>query len=332
MRKYYVSGYMGEGAKRMFRDLESQEHVVLFEKIIPDKVRRVLFFRMYQLAKRCGRTEWVIRLCHRWYSVFRLPVDTEGCFVFVNSWFLCFYNSEMIQKLKKKYPYMKMVLYIVDPMKGFQAEDHKKVIDMMDLVYSAHAEDCEKYGYEYCPLVYSKEMVNVKEGSDVADEQNKSDLYYLGSGTDRTAFLEEIARHCRQMNIKTDFHVVSKMQKATKDAWITFHDEALSYTENEKMLQQATAILEIMHEGFQGVTQRYLEAVVYNKKLLTNNENIKKMEFYDSRYMKVFHSLEDIMKDFFEINQEVDYQYQGEFSPVHFISQIEARLSEDIDS
>lgn len=328
MRKYFVTGYIGEGAKRMFRDLEHQEQIILLEDIIPEKWKRFVFFRFEHFTKGFRHLNWLKKYFYRWYSVFRVKIPKNGCFVFINSLFVSLYDAEMLERLKEKYPEAKMVLYIVDPMEGFCSEDNWRIISMMDLVYSVHQSDCEKYGFQYHPLVYSASSETQKK---CPLEVKDTDLYYLGSGTDRTALLKDIARHCKSLGMTINFHVVCGGRKEEKDMMVAFHNTPLSYSENERMICQTSAILEIMHEGFQGITQRYVEAVVYNKKLLTNNENIKNLEFYDPRYMKVFHSVEEITKDFFESNPKVDYQYQGEFSPMHFIEQIEARLNETMD-
>ena len=228
----------------------------------------------------------------------------------------------MILKLRENYPEMKMVLYIVDPMEGFSSEDNWKVISLMDIVYSVHDTDCQKYGFHYYPLVYSK--VDIPE----EDRGIRNDLYYIGSGTDRTDLLREIAGKCRELGIRTDFHIVAgDGHKEQKDSSITFHRNPVSYAENERMLKDATCILEIMHEGFAGMTQRYVEAVVYNKKLITNNKNVSRLEFYDPVYMNVFRTVDEIETDFFFNDRVVDYGYTDEFSPIHLIEHIEEQLS-----
>lgn len=328
MGKYYVTGYVGEGAKRMFLDLRKCEQVILLDEIISKKWKRFCFFRVERFTKGFQRFGWLKKLFYRWYDVFRIKEHENGCIVFVNSLFVTLYDSQMVRRLRKKYPTIKMVLYIVDPMEGFCNEDNLKVISMMDKVYSVHRNDCEKYGFQHHLLVYSAPEMVEKENECL---QEKADIYYLGSGTDRTVYLEQIAKRCESVGIRTAFHIVSGQEQSIRTEKLHFHNKPLSYDENVWMIQSSKCILEIMHKGFQGATQRYMEAVVFGKRLLTNNERITELEFYRPEYMQVFHSPEEIQKEFVESNQTVDYGYHGEFSPVHFIEKIQRDLNEDAD-
>lgn len=74
-------------------------------------------------------------------------------------------------------------------------------------------------------------------------------------------------------------------------------------------------ILEIVRKNFIGFTQRYYEAVIFNKKLLTNNKEITELAYYDERYMQYFEKIEDIDWEWVRREVEVDYHYQGDFSP-----------------
>ena len=325
MRNYFVTGYIGEGAKRMLRDLEQKEQIILIEKIILQKWKRFLFFRLEHLTRGFQHFTCLKKYFYRWYSIFRVKVPKDGCFVFINSLFVSLYDARMLEKLKEKHPEAKMVLYIVDPMTGFNSEDNWKVISLVDLVYSVHQSDCEKYGFRYHPLVYSAppEM----QGKTSSEATKNIDLYYLGSGSDRTAYLARIAKHCKQIGVQTEFHVVSGQNHAEEREEIRFHTKQLLYEENESMIRSSKCILELMHEGFQGATQRYMEAILYGKKLLTNNEQVVKLPFYRPEYMQVFHSEEEICQDFICTEEKIDYGYRGEFSPIHLIEEIERQLA-----
>lgn len=328
MSKYFITGYMGEGAGRMFRDLEGQEQVMLLPEVIPERWKRFLFFRVERFTKGFRRFSWIKKFFYSWYTIFNLKnVPEDGCFVFVNSLFMSLYDPYMLKKLKKKYPGRKMVLYIVDPMTGFCGEDKKAVIAMMDLVYSVHRQDCINYGFQYHPLVYSAPgKAGCKEKKTKA-----CDLYYLGSGTDRTEFLMKIADRCRMTGLKTEFHVVSGQVQSGERQGIHFHTKPLSYEENEQMIHASKCMLELMHEGFQGATQRYMEAVIFGRKLLTNNKNVTDLEFYNPRYIQIFHSPEDIRSEFFASDEIVDYGYQGEYSPLYLIDRISRQLNTETD-
>ena len=74
-----------------------------------------------------------------------------------------------------------------------------------------------------------------------------------------------------------------------------------------------------------------MEAVIFGRKLLTNNKNVTDLEFYDPRYIRIFHSPEDIGPDFLASDEVVDYGYRGEYSPLRLIDMISRRLNTETD-
>ncbi len=322
-RHFYITGYMGEGAERMLADLDGKENVTLVRQALCNRYARFLFYRIGEITDWFKRCNALKKCFYPWYSVLKeisFPGSTgEVCVVFFNSGFCRELDTQILKRLKVANEKIKLVLYIVDPMVGFSEPEHFRAIEMMDLVYCINKADCEKYGFRYYPLVYS---VVDRDKPDAAD--SGSDLYYLGSGKDRSSFLQEIYSKCQKEDIKADFHVLGDASK--KMDGIHFHNERVPYEKNVDWILQSNCLLEVMHKDFDNPTQRYTEAVAYNKKLLTNNEKTKEFAFYNPRYISVFQSPEDLDMDFIRRREPVDYGYRGEFSPVYFLEQIEKDL------
>lgn len=95
------------------------------------------------------------------------------------------------------------------------------------------------------------------------------------------------------------------------------------YEEVIQSVVNTNCILEVMQDNQEGATLRYLEAVVYNKKLLTNNKSITTFPFYNPQYMKIFETVDDIDINWIKNQDVVDYGYKDEFSP--------KRLSADLN-
>ena len=90
----------------------------------------------------------------------------------------------------------------------------------------------------------------------------------------------------------------------------------------EKM--KANVLLEIVIPGVgAGATLRYYEAVMYGKKLLTNNPTVKELSFYDERFIRYFEKPEDIDLEWVKAREKVDYNYTGEFSTANFCRKLE---------
>lgn len=97
--------------------------------------------------------------------------------------------------------------------------------------------------------------------------------------------------------------------------------EFVAYDEILRRTLSANVVLDIIKNDMP-LTLRVYEAVVYNKKLLTNNRKILTFKYYDPRYIQFFESVEDIDWDWIKEVSDVDYGYMGDFSPKKILSQL----------
>ena len=66
---------------------------------------------------------------------------------------------------------------------------------------------------------------------------------------------------------------------------------------------------------------------MYNKKLITNNALIKQSAFYHSGYIQCISDVNELDADFVKKDiGDIDYKYNGEFSPLNLINQIDQAL------
>ena len=128
--------------------------------------------------------------------------------------------------------------------------------------------------------------------------------------------------------MKTNFDLVDVPKNLEKmhlknQAGLNFHDKDLPYENVVSNILSANCILEMVAKGQNVQTARYYEAVCYNKKLLTNNPNIKELSFYNPKYMQHFESVEDIDFEWVKRRELIDYHYNNEFSPNHILGKLE---------
>ena len=64
-------------------------------------------------------------------------------------------------------------------------------------------------------------------------------------------------------------------------------ENTLSYEEVITKIKKSKCLLEINLEGQEGITLRTLEALFFNKKLITNNIKIKEYDFYNENNIYV---------------------------------------------
>ena len=180
---------------------------------------------------------------------------------------------------------------------------------IFDRVMTFDPDDAQKYNMELCYTPYSKLSLDAS-----SDEY---DLYFCGTNGGRMYGLYNIWLSSRKNNTNVKYDLVSCQEFIPffeKDVNICFHKETIEYPLLLKEIQKTSCILDITQSNQSGFTLRPYEAVVYNKKLLTNNKRIYEFPFYDERYMRCFETIDDIDWNWLKESVEIDYGYNGEFS------------------
>ena len=88
----------------------------------------------------------------------------------------------------------------------------------------------------------------------------------------------------------------------------------------------AKCMLDINQTGAVGYTSRFLEAVIYNKKLIADNPSIRSTKYYNPQFIQLVEKMDDIDPEFVKNDIIPDYQYGGDFSPIHLLKQIDDEL------
>lgn len=330
---YYVIGYPpNEVGYRYIADLANMENVVVIRNIYYNKIYKKLY-DFYAPRKERFYMKIINPIIHsivfkrlfygRCYSLSRISFrkDTINCILMINSGFCYGYSKQYMEYIRTMVPNAYLVLYQMDPTDKFYTMLYKeKVFDMFDLVYNINKEDADRYQQEYWPLVCSM---------DNGFEQEKKipyDIYFCGFGTDRSALMSKMYLEARTKDVRTKF--LAYYFRPLNYEGVEDICEQMSYQQNLKYISESNCLLEIMHDDYDNQTLRYGEAVMYNKKLLSNNKKITTYPFYNEKYMKVFESIEDIDWEWIKRREDVEYHYHNEFSASLLIQDIDERIQE----
>ena len=197
-----------------------------------------------------------------------------------------------------------------------------KRLQYFDQVYSFDKNDCEKHGFIYYPTIYSITRSTHPIGA------CSSNAFFVGiSKGNRHEYLKRIYRIIRSHKGTADFYITNVKKNEPRETGINYN-RWLSYSDVLDRLMETNCVVEIMGGGQSGLTLRTMEAIVYNKKLLTNNQSVKDLTFYQSGFIRCFNTPEEIDVNFVLSENIVDYQYNGEFSPIHLLKRISKTFSE----
>ena len=252
------------------------------------------------------------------------------CVVFFNG--ALYHNSYLpytLLRYKEKWN-IKFVLFYLDIVgTGVSLNaDYLRSKNVFDIVYTVDPGDAKKYNLIQFLTTYSKEpSVNVSENVNV-------DLYFCGASKNRSPIIKKLVEAGSDYDVKMKMDIICYEDKEVfkRLNGITVHDPGDNLPYNEVLRRQinANCMLDIVQENQSALTLRAYEAVVYGKKLLTNNIMIKDFPFFNNTYMRCFEKMEDIDWEWVKKREKVDYHYNGEFSPRFLIKDIASRLNKSL--
>lgn len=83
--------------------------------------------------------------------------------------------------------------------------------------------------------------------------------------------------------------------------------------------------LELLVQGCTSYSQRVFDALIYDKKVITDNLALKDEEFYDPNQILIFDDINKISLSFFEIGFESKRHYAEKLSPIKFLEYLSQR-------
>lgn len=293
-------------------DIEKEHNCVVKKRIFKSKVIEELWNKIlrHPSINKCFNSFF-----NKLTSPFLDINYDRNVFVFSNI-AIQFIPDKIILKIKKNGG--KSILYFLDDSTNINSyialEKAKK--NLFDLVYTFDKKDSLNYGFHHMYSTYSK----IGE----ENESIKYDLCFVGSDKGRFPIIKSIYE--KALSYTNPNHLFFSIFQTSIENEKMFpymiFNESIDYFELIKIVQLSNCILDIVIGEQNGLSLRAYEAVVYNKKLLTNNRSIFEFEFYDSRYMKYFDNINEIDWNFIYSQEYVDYGYNGEFSPIEFLKRI----------
>jgi len=244
------------------------------------------------------------------------------CFVFATSDYPIVY----VDYLKKRYPNSKFVKLHRDLIKiahlhsEYSEENMNKYFDVR---MSYDEGEAKQYGFYHFNEIESKIDVPI------SDEYPLSDVFFAGKVKDRLPKILAAYKTFTDAGLKCDFYLTGVSNSDRKELpGITYAEHFMPYKEMLYRSINSRCMLDINQEGAVGYTSRILEAIIYNKKIIVDNPVVKDMPYYKTGYI-LFSDMNDIDPSFvLKDVGEIDYQYKGEFSPIHLIEQIDSILTE----
>ena len=248
------------------------------------------------------------------------------CFVFCAT-LRRYADTDLFRYIKRQYSDAKVVLLLRDvvevttsPLSGNGFEYIERTFDR---IYSINEFDVQQYGFH--PINVMCSQYPVPENPAI----EPSDVVFVGKVKDRAETINRLYQRFTEAGLKCDFTVMADSSQKNILPGIHTSDSLMSYEEMLQRTVKAKCILEVTQKNISSVSSRYLEALCYNKKLISDVKKISGLKFYNPHFMQLFDRPEDIDIDFIKRDEAVDYHYDGYYSPLKLLESIDEDLCAD---
>ncbi len=239
------------------------------------------------------------------------------CFIFIGVVPLGF-----LKFLKDKFPNCKIVFLHRDLLWVCESRHPEWIRNpYLDLEMTFDKGESEKYNFPHFDEFESK--IEIKR-----ELKSETDVFFAGKAKDRLPRLLDAYDIFTNAGLKCKYYLTGVPKKEYKKLPnIEYADKLMSYSEMLYHTVNTRCIFEINQAGADGYTSRFLEAVIYGKKLITDNAFVKQSKYYTPSNIQVINDMSEIDTSFVTKGGDfVDYNYDNGFSPLRMIDRVEEEL------
>lgn len=228
-----------------------------------------------------------------------------------------------LETIRYKYPRAKFVLLLSDMLDGnygylkrlknFSVDYIKQ---RYDYIITYNYEEAKKYKLEFFELPYTK--LNI-----IDEDIRQYDLFFVGNAKNRLDDIHSLYINATKIGLKCGFWINEVREEDRLQETNIIYNNRLSYLQYLKFMMRSRCIVDLCQKNDK-TTLRYSEAVVYNKKLLTDDKSCIYKTLYNSNYIKILPSaIDECFFNWVRDDNTIDYGYTDEFSPVKFVEYLE---------
>ena len=219
------------------------------------------------------------------------------------------HTTWLVDYLHRNNPHLKIIVWVWNTLWGnantYVALNQKYQQDDRVTVATFDLADSRKYGLLYVPNFYFSSIVKRYKTSNPA----KYSTIFVGVEKGRGRTIQKLRTIFEHIGQKAYFHVVPNRSKwqhiCHKIAQFMGSQNSTGFIPYEKILKlidQSRSVLDISNDGQSGMTLRVMEALFFEKKLITTNQFVREMDFYNPRNVLIVNDTtnEEMVRAFLE--------------------------------
>lgn len=130
--------------------------------------------------------------------------------------------------------------------------------------------DADRYKFRYIGGFYHPQVI-------IKPEHMDNDFCFVGRNKNRFKLLSDIEKTIISSGLKAEFIYVDNWKSIFSKKYCKY----IPYSSVINLVSRSKAILDITASGQYGLTLRFYESLFYNKKIVTNNTNIREYNLYN---------------------------------------------------
>jgi hypothetical protein len=300
MGKIYLFNSGSELIKSAIEFSLYKKSIINIDGSYNNKFLRII--RFLHLKSNLNSTKWWVK-----FKVKSLNIENSN-----NNTIILFDSPVWINNVKyirRKYDKLNLVFWywniVNDPKKI------KHIKKYCDSVYTFDEKDSIKYKIGYHPQFY---WLNKP-----IETEKKYDVLFVGRNKGRLKVLEDIFLKFKKEGLKPFFYVVRDNRNEFSNI-LDLKKENLKYDQVLELIYASKIILEINQQDQEGLTLRALESLFFNKKLITNNQSLKKYNFYSANNIMIINESFNLKKKFInKRNINVEYKIKETYTFDHWL-------------
>ena len=228
------------------------------------------------------------------------------------------YVPKIKKYIRKKNRNCKIILFLWNHVNPSRLEFIKDFNDKSN-TWTFVKEDSIKYGINLNSTLYCKDVILPKS-------QQLYDVVFVGREKGKAGNIVDIAKKMETFGLKVKLHLIrSAGNEYTEEIENMLTDKFLDYQKYLEIVSKTDMLLDIAEPNNYGLSMRVIEALYFNKKLITNNEKIKYEPFYNENNIYIIKNnrldgFEEFMKkDYVHTNEE----YKSYFSIENWIKRFD---------
>ena len=220
-------------------------------------------------------------------------------------------DTGLYESLRKKGA--KQVLFLLD-IHAARKIDMNLAKSVFDIVYIFDESESKNMMIDYYPVPFSAGP--------------SSDVAFVGQDKGRLDLLFSIYERLHSNGLRCAFYIIGVPKEKQVPLDGVRYGGFVDYNTSLNYILNTNCVLELKVGDVDSYSDRVQKAIAYNKKILTNNHQVKNNPFFNDNMICVFDNVDQIDIDFVrESTTRLKYDYDDEYSPINFLKRIEEDLS-----